>query len=91
MGLVVDDGLTHADARLVPALTTSTAVFPDNAFSPGPGVESMNYVQTTGIVLTVAGVTGYVIGIFAAYPGRGFSLAGVMVGLTLLSVGGAFR
>jgi hypothetical protein len=51
----------------------------------------MNHVQAIGTALTIAGVSGYVIGIFAAYPGRGFSLAGVMVGLTLLSVGGVFR
>lgn len=51
----------------------------------------MDGVQAAGIVLTVGGVVGYLIGIVAAYPGRGFSIAGVMVGLTLLSVGGMFK
>jgi hypothetical protein len=29
--------------------------------------------------------------VFAPYPGRGFSVAGVMVGLTFLSIGGVLR
>jgi hypothetical protein len=51
----------------------------------------MNHVQTVGAALTVAGLVGYAIGVLAPYPGRGFSLTGVMVGITLLSVGGAGR
>lgn len=51
----------------------------------------MNHVKVAGAVLTVAGLVGYVVGVLAPYPGRGFSLAGVMVGLTLLSVGGVFQ
>lgn len=51
----------------------------------------MNGTTAAGILLTLAGVAGYVIGVLAPYPGRGFSVAGVMVGITLLSVGGAFR
>lgn len=48
----------------------------------------MNNLQAVGIALTVAGVVGYTIGVLAPYPGRGFSLTGVMVGLTFLSIGG---
>lgn len=51
----------------------------------------MHRVQTAGVFLTVMGVVGYAIGLVAAYPGRGFSVAGVMVGITLFSVGGGFR
>jgi hypothetical protein len=51
----------------------------------------MNHEQAAGVVLTIAGLSGYVIGVFAPYPGRGFSVAGVMVGLTLFAVGGGFR
>lgn len=51
----------------------------------------MHHVQAAGIALTVAGLVGYVIGVLAAYPGRAFSVAGIMVGITLLSVGGAVR
>jgi hypothetical protein len=51
----------------------------------------MNGTLAAGIVLTVGGVVGYVVGVLAPYPGRGFSVAGVMVGLTLVSVGGGFQ
>jgi hypothetical protein len=51
----------------------------------------MRHVQTVGALLTVLGVVGYVLGILTPYPGRGFSVAGVMVGITLLSVGGGRR
>ncbi|WP_318569495.1 hypothetical protein [Salinigranum marinum] len=51
----------------------------------------MNHVQAAGALLLIAGVAGYVIGVLASYPGRGFSVAGVMVGITLLAVGGVFR
>ena len=51
----------------------------------------MHRVQAVGAVLTIAGVVGYVIGVLTPYPGRAFSVAGVMVGLTLFSVGGGLR
>ena len=51
----------------------------------------MNSLQAVGAALTVAGVCGYVLGVLAPYPGRGFSVAGVMVGLTFLSIGGVVR
>ncbi len=51
----------------------------------------MNSLQAVGVALTVAGVAGYVVGVVAPYPGRGFSMAGVMVGLTFLSIGGVAR
>jgi hypothetical protein len=51
----------------------------------------MHRVQALGGFFTVLGVVGYVIGVLAAYPGRAFSVAGVMVGITLFSVGGGLR
>ena len=36
--------------------------------------------------LTIAGIVGYVVGIFVAYPGRAFSLTAIMAGLALLAV-----
>lgn len=47
----------------------------------------MNRTFTVGVLLTVGGVTGYVVGVATPYPGRTLSLPGVMVGLTLLTVG----
>lgn len=46
----------------------------------------MDRTQASAVVLTAAGVAGYVLGLFAAYPGRAFSVTLVMVGVTLLSV-----
>lgn len=48
----------------------------------------MNGTLAAGISLTVLSTVGYAVGVLAAYPGRAFSLTGVMVGLALLSVGG---
>jgi hypothetical protein len=48
----------------------------------------MDRVVAAGIALTVLGLVGYVVGVVAVYPGRAFSVTGVMVGLTLVAVGG---
>ena len=40
-----------------------------------------------GLVSTLFGLGGYVLGIFVAYPGRAFSLSLAMVGVTLLVIG----
>jgi hypothetical protein len=48
----------------------------------------MDRVAAVGVALTVAGLVGYAIGVVAPYPGRSFSVTGVMVGLTLVAVGG---
>jgi hypothetical protein len=47
----------------------------------------MNTTAVAGATLAGVGVVGYVVGVLAPYPGRAFSLTGVMVGLTLLAVG----
>ncbi len=51
----------------------------------------MNRSFVAGIVFTVFGLVGYLIGIVAAYPGRAFSITGVMVGITLVAIGNATR
>jgi hypothetical protein len=48
----------------------------------------MDRVVVAGVVLTVLGLVGYAAGVLAPYPGRAFSVTGVMVGLTLVAVGG---
>ncbi|NHN40430.1 hypothetical protein G9C85_02110 [Halorubellus sp. JP-L1] len=48
----------------------------------------MNRTFAAGVALTAASVTGYVVGVLAPYPGRAFSLTGVMVGITLAAVAG---
>lgn len=47
----------------------------------------MNWTLLIGFISTVAGVLGYTLGIVAPYPGRAFTIIGVMVGITLLSIG----
>lgn len=48
----------------------------------------MQRLRLAGAVVTVAGLGGYVAGTAAAYPGRSLSLTAVMVGLTLVAIGG---
>jgi len=48
----------------------------------------MQRVRILGGVATVLGLVGYVAGVLAPYPGRAFSVALGMVGLTLVGVGG---
>lgn len=47
----------------------------------------MNAVLVVGGTLTVVGLAGYLVGVVAPYPGRAFSVTGVMVGITLLAIG----
>jgi hypothetical protein len=46
----------------------------------------MNRVLAAGVVLTAAGIAGYVAGVVAAYPGRAFSVTAIMVGITLVAI-----
>ncbi len=46
----------------------------------------MNRTYASGLGLTVLGLVGYLIGISTPYPGRAFSITGVMVGITLLAI-----
>lgn len=54
--------------------------------APGDHAD-MNGLLVTGGALSIAGVAGYLLGLFVVYPGRAFSLTVVMVGLTLLAIG----
>lgn len=48
----------------------------------------MDRVTGVGGVCTAAGVAGYAVGVLTAYPGRSFSLTALMLGITLLAIGG---
>lgn len=53
----------------------------------------MNRTLIAGLLLTVASVAGYALGVAGdvglvdPYPGRAFTVTGMMVGITLLAVG----
>jgi len=47
----------------------------------------MNRTRAAGVSLTVGGVTGYLAGLAAPYPGRAFSVTAVTVGVTLAAIG----
>lgn len=47
----------------------------------------MNTTLALGITFTLLGVVGYLVGLTVPYPGRAFSVTGVMVGITLLAIG----
>jgi hypothetical protein len=51
----------------------------------------MNRTLVAGAVTVVLSTVGYCVGVVAPYPGRSLSIAGLMVGLTLLAVGGNDR
>lgn len=53
----------------------------------GVGV-GMNRIRVVGLALSAGGLVGYVLGVLAPYPGRGFTLTAVMVGITLVAIGG---
>jgi hypothetical protein len=50
----------------------------------------MNAAFATGLLLTALGFAGYTVGISQAYPGRGFTVTAVMVGITLVAMRDAF-
>lgn len=48
----------------------------------------MNRLLAAGLVLTATGLVGYGVGVFVAYEGRAFSVTVVMIGVSLVAVGG---
>jgi hypothetical protein len=48
----------------------------------------MERVRAIGLGLALLSLAGYLVGVLATYPGRAFSITGLMVGLTLYAVGG---
>lgn len=49
----------------------------------------MERVRAAGLALTVGGLAAYVAGVYVAYEGRAFSLTAIMVGFTLVAIGGS--
>jgi hypothetical protein len=47
----------------------------------------MDWRLSLGVLLTVASLTGYVIGTVVPYPGRSFAITGLTVGLAPVAVG----
>lgn len=47
----------------------------------------MDTAGRAGFALTALATLGYVVGLTAPYPGRAFSVTGIMVGITLVAVG----
>lgn len=48
----------------------------------------MNRDRTAGVALAALGALGYVIGVLVAYPGRAFSITGIMIGATVIATSG---
>lgn len=48
----------------------------------------MNRLNGLGFLLTLVALTGYVIALFEPYPARGLSITGVLIGITIVSLGG---
>lgn len=46
----------------------------------------MEWPTAVGIGLFIAGLVGYIVGIYVAYPGRGFSLTAIMVGIAVIAI-----
>ena len=49
----------------------------------------MQRLRVAGGVLLGIGLLGYVLGVLAPYPGRAFAITALMVGITLVAIGGA--
>ena len=49
----------------------------------------MDTLRASGLVLTLAGIGGYLAGVAIPYPGRAFSVTALTVGLTLFAIGRA--
>lgn len=51
----------------------------------------MNATFAAGAALTVGGVAAYAVGVVRPFSGRAFSVAAVMIGVSLLAVSGRWR
>ncbi len=49
----------------------------------------MERLRAVGAIVTALGLVAYIAGVTVAYTGRAFSVTAVMVGLTLLAIGGS--
>ncbi|WP_254546513.1 hypothetical protein [Halomarina pelagica] len=43
----------------------------------------MNRMRTVGLAITALALCGYVVGVLAPYPGRSWTVTGVMVGIAI--------
>ena len=48
----------------------------------------MNRTRAIAVAVTLAALAGYSVGAVEQYPGRAFTVTGVMVGITLFAVSG---
>ncbi|PSP96805.1 hypothetical protein BRC94_11520 [Halobacteriales archaeon QS_5_70_17] len=48
----------------------------------------MNRRRAAGVALIVLALVGYFVGVVAPYPGRSFTLTGLMVGIALVATSG---
>lgn len=46
----------------------------------------MNRVRAAGGLLVVLALIGYLVGVVAPYPGRSFTLTGLMVGIAIVAM-----
>jgi len=46
----------------------------------------MNRGTLTGVVLCIAGLGGYAVGVSVAYPGRAFSITALITGIALVTI-----
>lgn len=49
----------------------------------------MHPIFAAGVVCSIVSLTGYALGIWTPYPGRSVTVAGTMVGLSLVFIGSA--
>lgn len=47
----------------------------------------MDRIRVLGAATTFAALVGYAVGVYAPYPGRGLTITGLMVGITLWAAG----
>ena len=46
----------------------------------------MEWPTAVGVGLFIAGLVGYVVGIYVTYPGRAFSLTAIMIGIAVAAI-----
>lgn len=49
-------------------------------------LDGMDRYSTIGTVLCLAGLAGYVAGVYVTYPGRAFAVTAFMIGITLFAI-----
>lgn len=65
------------------------AIEREHYFTTGFDGTGMKRLRAVGAIVTALGIGGYIVGVAIAYTGRAFAVTVVMVGLTLLAIGGS--